>query len=96
MATVIAAPHLLWLWRHWPRVMMVLPVLGLLLLAGGLVTAEGQFGSGLVSFLTYATCWMLGFAHHDGLLQKVRMRTVVLAGALVSLALTKETVLAPT
>lgn len=74
----------LWLWRHWPKVMMTLPLLNLLLIAGGLLQVSGPMGEALVSMLTYVTCWMIGFAHHDGKLQQLRMRTVLLIGALLS------------
>ncbi len=83
---VLLSPALLWLWRHFPKVMMTLPLLGLLLYSGGFLQVQSQFGSGLVSLLTFVTCWMLGFAHHDGMLQQIRMRSVFLIGMLLCLA----------
>lgn len=83
---MLISPALLWLWRRWPRVMMTLPFLTLLLIAGGLVQAKGPIGEGLVSTLTYVTCWMIGFAHHDGKLQRLRMGSVLLIGALLAAA----------
>lgn len=83
---MLMSPALLWLWRHWPKVMMSLPPVILLLIAGGLLRVSGPMGEGLISMLTYVTCWMIGFAHHDGRLQQRRMRSVLLTGTLLAAA----------
>lgn len=80
---VLLSPALLWLWRHFPKAMMALPWVGLLLYSGGLLQVDGPFGEGLVSVLTFAACWMLGFAHHDGKLQQIRLRSVLLFSVLL-------------
>jgi cellulose synthase/poly-beta-1,6-N-acetylglucosamine synthase-like glycosyltransferase/peptidoglycan/xylan/chitin deacetylase (PgdA/CDA1 family)/peptidoglycan/LPS O-acetylase OafA/YrhL len=47
-------------------------------LLGSPLQSFGQFGPGLVDFFTFAACWMLGFAHREGMLRK--MRPLVLIG----------------
>lgn len=83
---VLISPALLWLWRHWPKVMMTLPFLSVLLLVGGLVQVGGAIGDSAVSMLTYVTCWMIGFAHHDNKLQQWRLQSVLAVGALLAAA----------
>lgn len=83
---MLISPSLLWLWRHWPKVMMSLPLLSLLLIVGGFIQVGGTIGDSLVSMLTYVTCWMIGFAHNDNKLQRVRLRWVLAVGALLSAA----------
>ena len=84
---VLLSPGLLWLWRRAPKTMFVLPLLGVLLVTGGLLPfdllpLEGPFRDGIVAVLTYATCWMIGFAHHDGTLQKIGFHWIFLLGLL--------------
>lgn len=83
---VLLSPALLWLWRHWPRTLHVLPFLGLLLLSGGLVGLEGVMGEGLASVLVFTPCWLVGFAHHDGRLQQVRLSRILLLGTVLCAA----------
>lgn len=40
----------------------------------------------MVDLVTFAACWLLGFAHRDGLLDALRARTVVAAAALCLVA----------
>lgn len=83
---VLLSPALLWLWRHWVRTFYVLPFLGLLLLSGGLLSLEGVVGEGLASVLVFTPCWLVGFAHHEGRLQQVRLSRIVLLGAVLCAA----------
>ena len=83
---VLLSPPLLWLWRHWPKTMFVLPLLGVALLSAGFLQVDSELGDGVASLLTFAACWMVGFAHHDGMLQKVRLGRILVLGVMLSAA----------
>ncbi|MEV0636845.1 acyltransferase [Streptomyces sp. NPDC050619] len=68
---VVASPLLLWALRRapWPT---VLAPLGLTAVVGtGLVSIPGETGNAVGDFAVYGGCWVLGLAHHEGLLRKV-------------------------
>ncbi|MGD9485248.1 acyltransferase [Streptomyces sp. TRM70308] len=68
---VLLSPLLLWCFRRLPWVTLLAP-LGLTALLGtGLVDIPGQTGNAVVDFVTFGSCWVLGFAHHDGLLRRI-------------------------
>lgn len=85
---VLASPLLLKAFRRLPWVTLLAPI-GLTAVIGtGLVTVPGTAGEGLVDFAVFGSCWILGFAHHDGLLRTVpRYLTVSLAAFLMAFAL---------
>lgn len=85
---VLASPLLLRAFRRLPWATLLAP-LGLTAVIGtGLVTVPGETGEGLVDFAVFGSCWVLGFAHHDGLLKKVpRYLTVSLAAFLMAFGL---------
>lgn len=84
---LLLSPVLLWLWRRWPARTLAAPGLVLLAFTSGLVVANGSRTDEVtVSLATFGTCWLLGFAHHDGSLRRVPARLVVPA-AVVLLAL---------
>ncbi|WP_433079166.1 acyltransferase family protein [Dactylosporangium sp. CA-052675] len=64
---IIASPVLLWVFRRWPIPSVLVPFTVLVVLW------ETGHGSGGVvrDFFMYAPAWMLGFAHHDGTLQRI-------------------------
>ncbi|WP_433049643.1 acyltransferase family protein [Dactylosporangium sp. CS-033363] len=64
---IIASPVLLWLFRKWPIPSVVVPFTVLVILW------ETGYGTGgmIRDFFMYAPAWMLGFAHHDGTLQRI-------------------------
>ncbi|MFJ4867431.1 acyltransferase [Streptomyces sp. NPDC088757] len=68
---VVASPLLLWAFRRLPWVMLSAPLALTALLETGLVSVPGETGEGVTDFAVYASCWMLGFAHHDGLLKRI-------------------------
>ena len=80
---MLLSPLLLWLWRRAATVMMVLPLVGVLLESLGVFSLVGPVGDGALSTLIFAACWMLGFAHHDGKLQKVAFPVVLAVGLLL-------------
>ncbi|BFO22009.1 hypothetical protein SHKM778_83970 [Streptomyces sp. KM77-8] len=53
----------------WPT---LLAPLGLTAIVGtGLVTIPGELGNAVRDFAVYGGCWIIGFAHHDGMLKKI-------------------------
>ncbi|WP_240802751.1 acyltransferase [Streptomyces sp. A0642] len=85
---VLASPLLLKAFRKLPWVTLLAPI-GLTAVIGtGLVTVPGTAGEGLVDFAVFGSCWILGFAHHEGLLRTVpRYLTVSMAAFLMAFAL---------
>jgi peptidoglycan/LPS O-acetylase OafA/YrhL len=68
---VVASPLLLWAFRRAPWPTLLAP-LGLTAVVGtGLVTIPGETGNAVTDFAVYGGCWVMGFAHHEGLLAKV-------------------------
>lgn len=80
---VLASPLLLKAFRRLPWVTMLAP-LGLTAVIGtGLVTVPGSTGEALVDFGTFGSCWILGFAHNDGLLRRIPRYISVSSAALI-------------
>ncbi|WP_189775201.1 acyltransferase family protein [Streptomyces tauricus] len=68
---VLASPLLLWAFRRAPWVTLLAP-LGLTAVVGtGVVTIPGETGNAVSDFAVYGGCWVLGFAHYEGMLQKI-------------------------
>ena len=85
---LLLSPMVLWLFRHWPKRMLALPVAAVGLWTVGLLPMDGRSGDVLLSLGTFGACWMLGFAHHDGSLRRIPALTVVAGGvALMGLGL---------
>lgn len=80
---VIASPLLLWAFRKAPWPTLLAP-LGLTAIVGtGLVTIPGETGNAVTDFAVYGGCWVLGFAHHEGVLARVPRYVAVSCSALV-------------
>ncbi|QXE36610.1 acyltransferase [Streptomyces sp. GMY02] len=85
---VIASPLLLWAFRRVPWLTLVFPVALTAVLGSGLVEIPGETGEALTDFAVYGACWVLGFAHNDGVFRKVpRYITVSLAAFTMAFAL---------
>ncbi|GAB3156274.1 hypothetical protein GCM10027290_53910 [Micromonospora sonneratiae] len=71
---VLLSPALLAAFRRWPwrtlAVAVALPVASLF----GVLEIGGYFNEQATNISTYVACWLLGFAHHDGLLQRIPAR----------------------
>jgi peptidoglycan/LPS O-acetylase OafA/YrhL len=68
---VIASPLLLWAFRRAPWPTLLAP-LGLTAVVGtGLVKIPGETGNAVTDFAVYGGCWLLGFAHQEGLLKQI-------------------------
>lgn len=83
---LLLSPMLLWLFRRHPVRMLAAPPLLLGLLYSGLVDRETPTGDTIEHLATFATCWMLGFAHHDGLLRRLPKGRSVTGGLLLMAA----------
>ncbi|MFF5155439.1 acyltransferase [Streptomyces sp. NPDC000348] len=80
---VIASPLLLWLFRKAPWPTLLAP-LGLTAIVGtGVVTIPGETGNAVTDFAVYGGCWVLGFAHHEGLLKQIPRYVSVSCASLV-------------
>ncbi|CAM5272224.1 MULTISPECIES: acyltransferase family protein [Streptomyces] len=85
---VLASPLLLRAFRRLPWATLLAP-LGLTAVIGtGLVTIPGETGNALSDFAVFGSCWILGFAHHDGLFTDVpRYLTISLASIVMGFGL---------
>ncbi|MFE0256975.1 acyltransferase [Streptomyces sp. NPDC059010] len=80
---VVASPVLLWAFRRAPWPTLLAP-LGLTAVVGtGLVSIPGETGNAVTDFAVYGGCWILGFAHHEGVLAKIPRYVAVSCAALV-------------
>ncbi|WP_338485206.1 acyltransferase [Streptomyces sp. SCSIO 75703] len=80
---VLASPLLLWAFRRAPWPTLLAP-LGLTAIVGtGLVTLPGETGNAVTDFAVYGGCWVLGFAHHEGMLQRIPRYVTVSCASLV-------------
>ncbi|MFF3873155.1 acyltransferase [Streptomyces sp. NPDC001978] len=80
---VVASPLLLWAFRKAPWPTLLAP-LGLTAIVGtGLVSIPGETGNAITDFAVYGGCWVLGFAHHEGVLGRVPRYVAVSCSALV-------------
>jgi peptidoglycan/LPS O-acetylase OafA/YrhL len=78
---VLLSPLALIAFRRWP-VRTLLTPLGLLAI---LVLTEAKVPNQIADLALYGGCWLLGFAHHDGMLRRMRRPTLLLAaGALAT------------
>ncbi|WP_329121985.1 acyltransferase family protein [Streptomyces sp. NBC_01465] len=68
---VLLSPLLLKAFRRMPWPTLLAPLGLTALLSTGLVSVPGEPGLALTDFAVFGSCWMLGFAHQDGLLQRV-------------------------
>ncbi|MCF3964899.1 acyltransferase family protein, partial [Streptomyces fuscigenes] len=68
---VLASPLLLKLFRRLPLAALALPLVLCAVFGTGLVTLPGETGETVTDFATYGACWVLGFAHHDGVFRRI-------------------------
>jgi hypothetical protein len=82
---VIASPLLLWAFRRVPWATLLAPLALTAVVGTGLVTVPGEAGNAVSDFAVYGGCWVLGFAHHEGVLKQVP-RYLAVSGATVIMA----------
>ncbi|WP_330290601.1 acyltransferase family protein [Streptomyces sp. NBC_00576] len=80
---VIASPLLLWAFRRVPWATLLAPLALTAVVGTGLVKIPGDTGNAVTDFAVYGGCWVLGFAHHEGLLKKIPRYVSVSCAALL-------------
>ncbi|MET8285459.1 acyltransferase [Streptomyces sp. NPDC051643] len=80
---VVASPLLLWVFRRVPWATLLAPLALTAVIGTGLVTIPGETGNAVTDFAVYGGCWVLGFAHHEGMLVKVPRYLAISGSALV-------------
>jgi peptidoglycan/LPS O-acetylase OafA/YrhL len=85
---VVASPLLLWAFRRAPWPTLLFPLALTAVVGTGLVTIPGETGDAVQDFAVYGSCWVLGFAHHNGMLKQIpRYAAVSGASALMAFGL---------
>ncbi|GIF01369.1 acyltransferase family protein [Paractinoplanes rishiriensis] len=74
---VLLSPLLLRLYRRWNLPTVLLPLFGLLLLTAYPATFGDTAGWVVQNVLAYGTCWVLGMAHREGDLAKLKPALVI-------------------
>ncbi|MEU4165969.1 acyltransferase [Streptomyces sp. NPDC026665] len=78
---VLLSPLLLNVFRKAPAPVLLLSLVPIVVLQYGWQPPDGRLGSALTDLATYLFCWLLGFAHREGVLQRLKPAAVVLASA---------------
>ncbi|MFE7927909.1 acyltransferase [Streptomyces sp. NPDC057456] len=80
---VIASPLLLWAFRRAPWVTLFAPLALTAVVGTGVVSIPGETGNAVSDFAVYGSCWVLGFAHQEGVLARVPRYAAVSCSVLV-------------
>ncbi|MEV6016238.1 MULTISPECIES: acyltransferase [unclassified Streptomyces] len=80
---VVASPFMLWAFRRAPWATVLAPLAVTAVVGTGLVTIPGETGNAVTDFVVYGGCWILGFAHHEGMLAKVPRYLAISCSALM-------------
>ncbi|NGO10352.1 acyltransferase [Streptomyces sp. HC44] len=80
---VIASPLLLWAFRRVPWATLLAPLALTAVVGTGLISIPGETGNAVTDFAVYGGCWILGMAHHEGVLKEIPRYVVVSCAALV-------------
>ncbi|WP_406069673.1 glycosyltransferase [Micromonospora sp. NBC_01638] len=79
---VLLSPAVLTLYRRWPVWSVLTPLAGVVLLQTAAPALGGPVDSVLTDLATFGACWLLGFAHRDGQLQRLPLRFLLAMAAL--------------
>uniref|UniRef100_UPI0015EF6EC0 acyltransferase family protein n=1 Tax=Streptomyces albidus (ex Kaewkla and Franco 2022) TaxID=722709 RepID=UPI0015EF6EC0 len=82
---VLLSPLMLRAFRRLPWATLLAPLVLTAVVGTGLISIPGETGEAVTDFAVYGACWLLGFAHHDGLLRRLPM-SAVLATSFVTMA----------
>ncbi|MFE7208979.1 acyltransferase [Streptomyces sp. NPDC057611] len=82
---VLASPLLLWAFRRVPWATLLFPLALTAVVGTGLVTIPGETGNAVEDFAVYGSCWVLGFAHNNGMLKQIP-RYAAVSGAAAFMA----------
>ena len=83
---VLLSPLLLKVFRRAPVPVLLLSLCPILVLPFLWPGPDNRFGSALRTCATYLFCWLLGFAHREGVLQRTAGRAVVVLLSLAAMA----------
>ncbi|ASW55171.1 acyltransferase family protein [Plantactinospora sp. KBS50] len=78
---VLLSPALLAVFRRWPWPTVAAAALLPILARFGVARLDGYFSEQATNVSSYLACWLLGFAHHDGLLRRIPARRYAAAVA---------------
>ncbi|MFY1688394.1 acyltransferase family protein [Plantactinospora sp. WMMB782] len=81
---VLLSPVLLAAFHRWPWYSLAAAVALPIAFRFGVVNVGGYFNEQALNVSTYLACWMLGFAHHDGLLRRIPARRYALGVGLLA------------
>ncbi|WP_371599115.1 acyltransferase family protein [Streptomyces sp. NBC_00564] len=76
---VLLSPLLLWIFRKAPIPVLLLSLVPIVVFQYGWTPPWNRFGSALTDLATYLFCWLVGFAHREGVLQRLKPPLVVVA-----------------
>ncbi|MET9892598.1 acyltransferase [Streptomyces sp. NPDC006465] len=76
---VLLSPLLLKIFRKAPIPVLLLSLVPIVVFEYGWQPPYDRFGSALTDLATYLFCWLVGFAHREGVLQRLKPGAVVLA-----------------
>jgi peptidoglycan/LPS O-acetylase OafA/YrhL/quercetin dioxygenase-like cupin family protein len=77
---MLLSPLLLKAFHRLPWATLLAPLGIIAVLSMGFIPLPNWGNSGITDFATYGSCWLLGFAHYNGLLLKTPRRAVFTAG----------------
>jgi peptidoglycan/LPS O-acetylase OafA/YrhL len=83
---VLLSPVLLMIYRRWPRLSLAVAIGVPVVVDLGILSPGGYLSDSIWNVTTYACCWMLGFAHHDGRLRRLTDRQFFLSAATLAVA----------
>ncbi|GIJ60219.1 NPCBM/NEW2 domain-containing protein [Virgisporangium aurantiacum] len=83
---VLLSPVLLMIYRRWPRLSLAVAIAVPVAVDLGILAPGGYLSDSIWNVTTYACCWMLGFAHHDGRLRRLTDRQFFLSAATLAVA----------
>lgn len=81
---VLLSPPARWLYRRRPLRTILLPLVALVVLEVAPPFARESVQSAMVDVATFGACWLVGFAHRDGTLRRIRLPLLIgVAGLLI-------------
>jgi peptidoglycan/LPS O-acetylase OafA/YrhL len=80
---VLLSPALAWCYRRLPLIAVAVPLAGLYAWESMPPLVGDSLASAVTDVLTFATCWMLGFAHRYGHLRRVHLAILIPAAAVL-------------
>lgn len=83
---VVLSPALLWVFRKAPWPTLAAPFVLLVLEEVDALPLSGWWGNSISDVLTYLGCWLVGFAHAEGILKRLTLPAVIGIGGVAAIA----------